>query len=286
MIKVLTENLIGRKARAALFRTWGSMVQMQPVGGAAVWGNATWAPDNTPALRAAGASAGALVTLTGAGGSQVLDVDAVAAKVFEDAMPAMVAAGQTWLGGSGPQEPLTLRDPTVTPLPRAPSLRVFCLYGVGLPSDRALHYTTAEDGSKQIKSDVHTPSMGLVCGRRRHIVFQNPTARGQQEHGVLSVDGDGTVPLLSLGAMCRQPWAHGSPLNPGNTTVTTKEYRHDGGAAFSFQLQCVLYGIAIILLWALCMCFSQGRSGLSGTRGHPCQPRAPSRRGGTGCGAS
>lgn len=232
MIKVLTENLVGRRARTALFRTWGSIVQMLPVGGAAVWGNSTWAPDDTAAMRTGRASAGPLVTSWGAE-PQVLEVDAAAAAVFKDAGPAMAAAGRLWLGGGGPQEPLTQRDPTSTPLPRAPSLHVYCLYGVGLPSERAMHYTTGEDGTMQIKDDVHAPAMGLV---RWWLCADGLKFTCIQEHGVLSVNGDGTVPLMSLGAMCRQPWSHGSPLNPGNATVVTKEYAHEG-TTFSFQLQ-------------------------------------------------
>lgn len=33
-----------------LFRTWGSGIGMLPSGGTAAWGNATWAPDDTPEM--------------------------------------------------------------------------------------------------------------------------------------------------------------------------------------------------------------------------------------------
>lgn len=41
-----------------LFRTWGSVLAMLPVGGPKVWGNATHAPDDDDAIRAAGRSYG------------------------------------------------------------------------------------------------------------------------------------------------------------------------------------------------------------------------------------
>lgn len=41
-----------------LFRTWGSVMAMLPVGGSKVWGNATNAPDDDDAIRAAGRSFG------------------------------------------------------------------------------------------------------------------------------------------------------------------------------------------------------------------------------------
>ena len=44
--------------------------------------------------------------------------------------------------------------------------------------------------------------------------------------GVHLSDGDGTVPLISLGLMCRKGWAPGSPLNPSGMRVVTREYKH------------------------------------------------------------
>lgn len=46
------------QARAGMFRTWGSALQMLPIGGRAVWGNTTWAPDDTPFMQKAGLSYG------------------------------------------------------------------------------------------------------------------------------------------------------------------------------------------------------------------------------------
>lgn len=37
-----------QNARVKLFRTWGSGIGMLPAGGPRIWGNATWAPDDTP----------------------------------------------------------------------------------------------------------------------------------------------------------------------------------------------------------------------------------------------
>ena len=38
-------------------------------------------------------------------------------------------------------------------------------------------------------------------------------------------DGDGTVPLLSLGLMCHKGW-RSRALNPANLRVVTREFRH------------------------------------------------------------
>ncbi len=48
---VMTERLMPRSTRARLFRSWGSLISMLPVGGPNIWGNGTWAPDDTPAMK-------------------------------------------------------------------------------------------------------------------------------------------------------------------------------------------------------------------------------------------
>ncbi|GFR45803.1 hypothetical protein Agub_g7259, partial [Astrephomene gubernaculifera] len=48
--------------------------------------------------------------------------------------------------------------------------------------------------------------------------------------GVQLSDGDGTVPLLSLGLMCRGGWRPGSRLNPGGMRVVTREFKHRSGS--------------------------------------------------------
>lgn len=47
------------------------------------------------------------------------------------------------------------------------------------------------------------------------------------KRGVVTVDGDGTVPLVSLGGLCRGGWRLGTPLNPGKVKVTTRKYTHE-----------------------------------------------------------
>ena len=47
----LSDSLVPRNARVKLFRTWGSGIGMLPIGGPAIWGNNTWAPDDTPKMK-------------------------------------------------------------------------------------------------------------------------------------------------------------------------------------------------------------------------------------------
>jgi hypothetical protein len=48
----LSDNLVPQNERVRLFRTWGSGIGMLPIGGPAVWGNVSWAPDDTPEMAA------------------------------------------------------------------------------------------------------------------------------------------------------------------------------------------------------------------------------------------
>jgi hypothetical protein len=47
------------------------------------------------------------------------------------------------------------------------------------------------------------------------------------DHGVHFADGDGTVPLISLGYLCAGPW-QGQKLNPGGVKVSLSSTPHTG----------------------------------------------------------
>lgn len=49
---------------------------------------------------------------------------------------------------------------------------------------------------------------------------------GTLDHGIRLSDGDGTVPLISLGALCRKHWRH-KRLNPSGIRLVNREYQHE-----------------------------------------------------------
>ena len=55
---MMTDAAIPRNERVRLFRTWGAGVGMLPVGGPDIWGNTTWAPDDTEDMRDTNATYG------------------------------------------------------------------------------------------------------------------------------------------------------------------------------------------------------------------------------------
>lgn len=81
-------------------------------------------------------------------------------------------------------------DPLLTPLPHAPDMRVYDIYGVGKPAERGYVYRLNPDPLE-----------------RRFLPFLIDTRVSSNENwinrGVRLTDGDGTVPLVSLGYMVR-----------------------------------------------------------------------------------
>ena len=107
-------------------------------------------------------------------------------------------------------------NPLLAALPYAPSLKIHCLYGVGMPTERA--YTVRDVGSDTAEAPA------LAIDRAVNGLGANGVA---VSNGVLLADGDGTAPVLSLGYMCQSGWRRAA-LNPSRSAVTLREYRHRG----------------------------------------------------------
>lgn len=85
-------------------------------------------------------------------------------------------------------------------LPRAPTTTVYCMYGTGLPSETSYWFHPDD-----------TPVRGeerwwSVDPEASNETWEHPLGgNGSLRSGVGLVDGDGTVPLVSLGYPCRSP---------------------------------------------------------------------------------
>jgi len=92
-------------------------------------------------------------------------------------------------------------NPLAVPLPRAPSMKLYALYGVGKPAERGYVYRLNPDRSERrflpyvIDSRVADPDSNV-------------------RRGVRVTDGDGTVPLISLGYMCAEGGGWDPKVNP------------------------------------------------------------------------
>lgn len=86
------------------------------------------------------------------------------------------------------------------------------MYGVGIPTERAYVY-------------------GQTPIAQCHIPFQIETSADEgneccMKNGVLTVDGDETVPILSAGFMCAKGWRGKTRFNPSGIKTYTREYDH------------------------------------------------------------
>ncbi len=86
--------------------------------------------------------------------------------------------------------------------------------GALLPDCSLLHHTTPL-GSAGART----------CGKAADLLTCPRPARPVQDMGVQTADGDGTVPLISLGLMCHKGW-RSAALNPGGMRVVTREFKH------------------------------------------------------------
>lgn len=117
-------------------------------------------------------------------------------------------------------------NPTVTPLPAAPNVKLYCFYGHGIPTERGYYYkkhcgqnATAGGNDQECSATLEDPPIILdtsVKDEDNNITY-----------GVRLTSGDVSVPLVSLGYMCVDGWKGRSRLNPSGMEVVTREYRHE-----------------------------------------------------------
>lgn len=115
-------------------------------------------------------------------------------------------------------------DPLSTPLPYAPSMKLYCLYGAGIPTERAYFYKQTQPTSGR------APSIFQSSDLSDYPPFVMDSSVNDNElninFGVRFSDGDVSVPLISLGYMCADAWRNSSELNPSNIDIVTREYYH------------------------------------------------------------
>jgi phospholipid:diacylglycerol acyltransferase len=131
-------------------------------------------------------------------------------------------------------------------------MKIYCLYGVGMPTERSYYYAAVNDESNSyclandtIETCKYQPMNNLeqilntpkTTKSRLSDMFID-TSRNDPiqriETGVRFSDGDGSVPLISLGYLCTPsgPWTKRADLyNPGRSPIILKEYKHEVSAS-------------------------------------------------------
>lgn len=240
------EFFFAHPSRAALARSWSSVFTMLPIGGEAIWGDANGAPDEV-------ASRFAKPTEGEDGEQVVVDAATIPAHVDEHgssgltvqftndshsnltitqvhnllgAMDANLHTFREMIDVNGvaddpaaPEydDPRYWINPLTSTLPRAPTMKMFCMYGVGKPVERGYVYQ-ANDPDDDVPMDDGRPTVPFVL----QTDFDDlPWIKD----GIRYTDGDGTVPLISLGYMCARGWRT-PKYNPGGMEIRVREYVH------------------------------------------------------------
>jgi len=219
------EKFLSRYERAEIFRAMPGLSSMLPMGGNAVWGNATWAPDDLPGQNV---SYGNFVRFRDHNST-------LTAKnlTMEDSLPYLFKNSEKWykdmvlssfshgVAHSKKQVednqliPAKWLNPLETRLPLAPKFKIYCFYGIGKETERAYYYRNDDEPFSGLNVTLDT---GFISGAE--------TPEGPVDHGVVMGEGDGTVNLLSSGYMCAKGWKQ-KRYNPAGVKITTYEMRHE-----------------------------------------------------------
>ncbi|RYP69788.1 hypothetical protein DL771_005897 [Monosporascus sp. 5C6A] len=218
------ERFLSKDERAELFRAMPGISSMLPIGGDLVWGNMTWAPDDQPGQsHTFGSFLNFRTGLNRTTPDTNLTMDNTLDYLlqttddwYRDQLERSYSRGVAHTTAEVEANELDPRkwvNPLETRLPLAPSLKIYCFYGVGKPTERAYYYRSPEfPGLTTLNITIdtgHTTAPG-----------------GAVDHGVIMGEGDGTVNLLSSGYMCARGWRM-RRYNPAGARVVAVEMRHE-----------------------------------------------------------
>ena len=214
------EKFLSRHERAEIFRAMPGISSMLPIGGNAIWGDASSAPDDLPESNH---TFGQFITFRDPSSSYAANL------TTDETLPYLFAHSEDWyrkaITGNyshsiartrdevetNEHDPIKWINPLETRLPLAPNLKIFCFYGVGKPTERAYFYRPDTDPVTKTTVTIDTQYNNVSIGA---------------DHGVVMGEGDGTVNLLSLGYMCNKGWTM-DRYNPAGVQVTTHEMPHE-----------------------------------------------------------
>lgn len=136
------EKFLSREERAEIFRAMPGISSMLPIGGDAVWGNATWAPDDLPGQSVSFGQFLNFKNDNGTTGYRNLTVEESLSYLmqttedwYQDQVKGSYSHGiarTTAEVEANEKDPRKWINPLETRLPLAPSLKIYCFYGTRL----------------------------------------------------------------------------------------------------------------------------------------------------------
>ncbi|KAF6760159.1 phospholipid:diacylglycerol acyltransferase [Ephemerocybe angulata] len=251
------ERFFSRKERRNLFLSWAGSASMWMKGGDAVWGDGTRAPDDdheatdshADLISFRTAQAGVNASELGPEEPEVKNMTASEASqwilqhtpaTFQEMMRTNYSYGierDEKVLKLNNLDPTKWTNPLEVQLPNAPSMRIYCVYGHGKDTERSYWYARGD-----FEEPVDSPEPSGVCDEepcstvtasgayvpRKSWIdygYTNGTSSPRVVNGVKMGEGDGTVSLLSLGAMCVEGWKR-PRWNPAGIKVKTIELPH------------------------------------------------------------
>ena len=214
------EMFLPANVRAPLFRSWAGSASLIPKGGETIWGNLTTAPDDLPSTQH---SFGSFFDYKTKNSTESMDITKSIEWLQEHAPESFRNMLATNYSHGFERDPRKIArnnkdqskwsNPLETALPNAPNMKIYCIYGYGMPTERGYYMRNAsEPGETYRHSRIDVSVEGSFDA-------YNVTA------GCKDGEGDGTVALVSLGAMCAHGWKI-PRYNPGKARVITHELLH------------------------------------------------------------
>lgn len=114
-------------------------------------------------------------------------------------------------------------NPLESRLPAAKNMKIYCMYGIGHETERGYIYKPRNQENDQFTKESVDPRDLILP---MSIDLQEEDRSKKLYKGIHHVDGDATVPLLSLSYMCTHAWRNFTHLNPSGIKVITREFKH------------------------------------------------------------
>ncbi|ORZ17995.1 phospholipid/diacylglycerol acyltransferase [Absidia repens] len=253
----LFERFLCRGERLEIFRNWASAACMLPKGGNLIWGDMNGAPDDdleNPISK----SLGQVISFSPDHSSNKKHNDDIqpntllnytvdsAMRLFEtSASPEYlnVLHNNYSFGISTSKKeikandniPRTWNNPLEASLPKAPSMKVYCLYGIGIPTERGYIFAPNDPKKDKYRNEETCNARGDIqntAGETTDMPLFVDTAATESDmdikKGFRFTNGDRTIPLMSNGYMCAPSggWMkHADLYNPGHSQVIGREYQ-------------------------------------------------------------
>ncbi|KAI5193337.1 phospholipid:diacylglycerol acyltransferase [Nematocida minor] len=201
----IVELLFGREQRHQLFKTWGSPLYLLPKGGDRFWRRKNMENLDLVAVEKEKIAAKGKKKVCKAPleKHRFIKYEEIMEMIKEILPPHNKTIHKKIVEPKTEQD--TWSNPLLSPLPNAPNLTIYSLYGVNKPTECGYYFT--------IEKDIY------------HIDKNKTSDKESIFKGIVIADGDGTVPIISMGYMGGHGWKN-KELNPHKVKTVIREYKH------------------------------------------------------------